>query len=397
MKRENLTAGEFSIVSRLLRKGPLANIELSTSLGLSASTVSLLLKKLTGKRLISEIQAEHYLKPTEESQRRRKTFAVNQELGYALTAEIDYDHIVLSRIGFDLNPVSSRKVPTRGNDRTSIFDQLDDEIAVELKSGGERCLGLGFSLPGHVDVKSLTSIRNTRMKNWQDVSFAGFESFCSTVIIENLANAKAAGEYAAGYGRELDDFLFLNVDNGTGMGIVIHGELYRGARFTAGEAGHVIVNEESENICTCGNRGCLESYVSNKSVHTRLLRLKTSDVDSGLFDDPDFGIIERAYPLLARHYAAGDKVAYLTVNEIAHHMGLACASFLHLFAPEKIIIGGAVTELGEGFIDLVVNCMRRYHLPWQGPINLSFPADNSHVGAQGLAYQVFRKHLGGTV
>ena len=394
MNGETLSTGEHQILDLIYRNGPMANIEISQASELSPSTVSALLKKLIAAKIIQEIDSRHFIKVQQDSSRRKKTFTINPSFGYAISAEVDYDRITISRIRFDLTPIASRSVEIPSTDYESVRQTLRTELITERNKGGDGCRGIGFSLPGHVDVASLVSVRNTRMKGWQDVSFTEFQDLCSTVIIENLANAKAIGEGMAGDGRNLGDFLFLNIGNGTGMGIFIRGELYRGFRYTAGEAGHVIVDEESENICTCGNRGCLESFVSNKAIQAQFLRMQKNDVDSDLFHDPDFSSTTSSYSLLARYYEKGEKLAYQIVDEVAHRTGLACASFLHLFAPERIFIGGAITILGKEFLEMVRQSIRRYHLPWQGPVNIAYPADNAHSAAQGLAYRVFRESLG---
>ena len=103
----------------------------------------------------------------------------------------------------------------------------------------------------------------------------------------------------AGAARALDDFLFLNVGNGAGMGVFLRGALYRGYRNAAGEAGHVIVDEDSQSICTCGNRGCLEALASATAIKREALEALRKHPQSELYKryhhDPQAVTAEMVY------------------------------------------------------------------------------------------------------
>ena len=283
------------------------------------------------------------------------------------------------------------------NGRDSILNQIEEEIQSLIDSyKRQRLIGIGFGLPGRVDILNDISIYTTRIKDWRNVSFKKFAAKYPVIALDNIANCKAVGERFMGYGKNIDDFLYLNIGNGAGMGIYINGEIYRGHDFTAGESGHIILDENSGNICICGNRGCFESFVSNKAIINQLIKLKKNEVESELFADPDFGNLGKIYEQLHKYHKRNDKVAFLIINELAHKLGLACANFINLFAPEYIFIGGPISVLGESILELIVQNVRKYCLQWQQQrINIAFSYDYENVGAVGLGLLVFEKYLMG--
>ena len=189
----------------------------------------------------------------------------------------------------------------------------------------------------------------------------------------------------------MDDFLLIHVGNGAGMGIMIAGKLHRGHNFAAGEAGHVIVDENSGTSCNCGNRGCLESFVSRRAVMRELERLRSSEVPSGILSDPNLSDGREVYRLLGEYYESGDKVAYLVVAELAHKLGLAATNFAQVLDPARIVLSGPICNLGDNFLTLVQQTIKRYHLPWLDQVPVIYGQDENTATAQGAAFLVFQK------
>lgn len=386
---------ETLILDYFYKKGPLPNQELASLSNMSPSTISNTLKQLTNLNLIKEFDSKIYTKRNGEKERNKKTYHLNPNYGYTLAVEIDYDFLTISKLRFDLTIEYSKKITVSENTKDTILKQIDRELESAIEqSGDEKLLGIGFNLPGKVNIENAVSVFNTRMKDWRNVKFNRFSRHCKHIVLENIANCKAIGEQIYRQNQNINNFLFLNVGNGVGMGIFINGGIYRGYNNAAGNAGHTILKEESENICICGNRGCLESFVSNKAICNQLSMLNRNEVESQIFTDPDFEDLKKIYKVLDRHYRGNDKVAFQLINELAHKMGLACANYFQLFAPEHIFIGGEICDLGEYFPKLVIQNVQKYYLPWNQQINIGYSNNNNSVGPVGLGLMVFRKALG---
>jgi glucokinase len=379
------------LISRLYKCGRLSNQELAVRLGISPSTVTSTAGRLLNEGLITMLDARRFDREIGSGQRRKKTYQLDPDYGYALVVEIDFDCLVIHECRFDLEHISSTRVPITRNHRDVILDRAEAELRSFMAAHPGRLLGIGFSMPGQVDYDRGVAIHNTRIDDWENVSFDRFTSFSRNLVTENVANAVALGEHFRGSAQDVDDFLVLHVGNGAGMGIMIDGQLHRGHNFAAGEAGHVIVEESSGTTCNCGNRGCLESFVSRRAVLRELEKLRESDVPSGILSNPHLENGDEVYRLLGKYYEGGDKVAYLVVEELAHKLGLAAANFAQVLAPARIVLSGPISTLGNRFLELVQQTLRRYHLPWLDPVPIVYGRNDSIVAAQGVALLVFRK------
>ncbi len=134
-----------------------------------------------------------------------------------------------------------------------------------------RVLGLGLAVPGPFDVEGLSAVGPTALPGWQDLSIAQQigTAIGLPVIMENDATAAAIGERLHGVARTFRSFTYLFIGTGLGAGMFHDGHLYKGSGHNAGEIGHMIVVPDGRQ-CPCGNRGCLERYVSLQAAYEAL-------------------------------------------------------------------------------------------------------------------------------
>jgi glucokinase len=206
------------------------------------------------------------------------------------------------------------------------------------------------------------------------------------VTVENDANAAAWGEFRFGVGKDVDDLVFVTLGTGVGGGIISHGGLLRGARGMGGELGHITVQPAGPR-CGCGNRGCLEALASGTAIEQRAREVADERPHSALRKLAT----ERA-PLggdvldLARK---GDEAAIEVLREAGTWLGIGLATYINIFDPEVIAIGGGVSEAG----DLVSEPARRElqlrsHSPSRDLVEIraaSLGAEAGMVGAAALA------------
>jgi glucokinase len=172
------------------------------------------------------------------------------------------------------------------------------------------------------------------------------------VTVENDANAAAWGEFRFGVGKEVDDLVFVTLGTGVGGGVISHGVLLRGVRGMGGELGHITVQPDGPR-CGCGNHGCLEALASGTTIARRAREVADQRPDSALGR-----LAMKRTPLgedvldLARK---GDETALEVLQEAGTWLGIGLATFLNLFDPEIIAIGGGLSEAG----DLVLEPARR--------------------------------------
>lgn len=144
------------------------------------------------------------------------------------------------------------------------------------------------------------------------------------VALDNDANATALAEHRFGAGRGTRDMAFLTVGTGIGAGLILSGQLHRGATETGGEIGHVAV-EPGGRPCACGLRGCLEAYASGPSV-ARIA------VEQGFRGEPTGQAVVAA----AR---AGDPAASVALAQAAEMLGRGIAALCMIVNPERVVLG----------------------------------------------------------
>ncbi|TCJ15651.1 ROK family protein [Rubrobacter taiwanensis] len=168
------------------------------------------------------------------------------------------------------------------------------------------------------------------------------------VTVENDANAAAWGEFRFGTGRHVDHLVFLTLGTGVGGGVIIGGELLRGAQGAGGELGHVTIQATGPR-CNCGNRGCLEAMASGTAIRRRALELAAERPDSALGQlAAERDLLGEDVTRLARE---GDEAARRVLEEAGVWLGIGVAGFVNVFNPEMVAVGGGVAEAGDFILE----------------------------------------------
>jgi glucokinase len=162
-------------------------------------------------------------------------------------------------------------------------------------------------------------------------------------FVDNDANCAAYGEYRVGAGRGVKNLVFITLGTGVGGGVVIDGRLLRGVANYAAELGHTTINFDGPK-CHCGNRGCLEAYVGSyglvRSARSRLRQGKGRVLRRWVTEDK-----KPLTPWLIFEAARkGDAAATAVVKEAGGLLGIGLASFINIFNPERVVLGGGISS-----------------------------------------------------
>ncbi|HEY5638726.1 MAG TPA: ROK family protein [Dehalococcoidia bacterium] len=261
-----------------------------------------------------------------------------------------------------------------GDDRrpSRAQDGLDATIGEMLASLGRACSeagvetsglsGLGVASPGWVDTERGVVPAAPQLVGWRDVPLVEMlqERLGVTVRLENDANAAALGENVYGAGRGTRHMLYITVSTGVGAGIVADGRLYGGAKGSAGEIGHTIVDPSGPR-CGCGNSGCLESLSSGTAIARRAEEVAERGESGALA-----AIKAREGRLSARLVADaardGDAASAAIYEEAGRFLGIALANAVNLLSPEAIVLGGGVMQAKDLFLPHAEATMREFAL-----------------------------------
>ncbi|MES2179880.1 MAG: ROK family transcriptional regulator [Gemmatimonadota bacterium] len=234
------------------------------------------------------------------------------------------------------------------------FETIEDPMALvaELKLRVRRllathgdagtCEGLGLVVPGMVD--SVTGrVLNAPHLGWRNVDIvdALSDAVGLPVFVENAPIACALALMWLGQrgGGELTDFVYVNVSDGVGTGVVVNGQVLRGMRNTAGEFGHVPLSADGPP-CHCGGRGCLEAYSSDLATLVRYLGHEFSPLTARTLVQAS-GLTIADIIALAE---SGNERAIRAIEETAKYLGAGLANIINTLSPSQICIGGEISE-----------------------------------------------------
>ena len=176
--------------------------------------------------------------------------------------------LVVDRAG-TIRAVDER--PTGASERSEVVvGRITESLRASLAPSGISLSGLngiGVSAPGPVDFERGVVVEAPNLAGWHDVPLAAMlhDRFGLPTSLENDANAAAVGEHRWGAGRGVREMIYLTISTGIGGGLILNGQLYRGVDGTAGELGHVVVDQNGP-LHSCGQRGCLEVMASGTAI-----------------------------------------------------------------------------------------------------------------------------------
>jgi glucokinase len=232
--------------------------------------------------------------------------------------------------------------PTYPPEGTSVFDTIMD-IIHELKAyaagRGFRPAGIGIGAPGIVDEGIVTACEaNMPDLNGMDLGNRIQKLADMPVGVDNDANLMALAEWKLGAARGTTDAIFLTIGTGVGGAMVINDRLYAGYRNRGAEFGHVLVAIDGIP-CSCGGRGCLEAHASVKAL--------AEDYRQEAGEPPEN---EVTGSIIVSRYLEHQPAAVAVMNRHFDYLAAAIAGLINVFGPQKVVIGGGISEAGEAYI-----------------------------------------------
>jgi glucokinase len=256
--------------------------------------------------------------------------------------------------------LASNRKPTPAEDPAGTRDTIV-EVAAELARDYPEATAIGIGAAAWIDAAGSTVLFAPNLA-WRDEPLRDYvtKAVGLPTVLENDANVAAWAEFRYGAARQADDsMVMITVGTGIGGGIVLNGELWRGANGIAGELGH-IQSVPDGHPCGCGRLGCLEQYASgNALVRFARAGARQEPDRAGLLlelsgGDP-LAITGRQITEAAQH---GDGVARDAFAQIGYWLGVAMADLAQSFDPQVLVVGGGVIDAGDLLMGPTV---RTYH------------------------------------
>ena len=226
------------------------------------------------------------------------------------------------------------------------------DLMKETNTDAKEIEGIGFDFPGQVDYKTGVVKLAPNIPGWVNVPIAQMieEEFNIPTRIDNDVRCAALGELKFGAGKGCENFVCITVGTGIGSGLVINGQLVRGAANAAGEIGHIKLQMNGGPICGCGDTGCLEAFASGPSI-VAMAQEYLNGGKSTKFREMAGADGEITPYIVAKAAEAGDPVAKRIFEIVGTYIGMGLVSVINLLNPEKVIIGGGVAAAGDLLLD----------------------------------------------
>ena len=371
-------ANKALLLNTITHYGAMTQVELAENTGLSTATVSNLVHQLVDDGIFETTS-------TIRSGRRALMVAIKRQLGLGIGLYIGRHSLRICITDFSSTILASHTLPLRiGHhvDSTTerailLIKETIDNIGAQL----EETVGISIAVSAPVDWKSQRISVPGILYDWDNIDIATSftQTFHVPVIIDNDANLAAFAEARRGNAQGIDNFVYIQAGDGIGSGIFINGKLWRGATGMAGEIGHVQVDPLG-NICTCGNRGCLDTVVSAD----RLISLLSVTHGNLTLDD----LIDRSIE--------GDPGCRRVIADAAIRIGTVAADMCVAIDPQVIVLGGSLSKSGETFTNPFQESLQRLLFPnVLSPIKVipsKFTDTNAEYGAALLALENSTSH-----
>lgn len=322
-------ANRARIVDAVKKHGGLTQVELAGATGLSAATVSNIVKELTGTGVL-------HTAPSTRSGRRAQYVTLAHALGLVVGVHYSTRHLRVALSDVAHKVLAEHHMPLAKDHRADneldratllIADMLDS-----VDSQMSEILAVGIALPAPMKSATGTTARGGILRGWDAVPVADVmqRRLKCPVFVDNASNLATLAEARLGAARGKENALFLDIGDGIGSGLLLNGQLFRGHNGSAGEFGHITIRENGP-LCRCGSRGCLEAIAGGPAI---LESLKATYGPLKLGD-----LVIRAM--------AGDDACIRAIADAGKHIGVAAANVCNLLDPERIVVGGDLARAGE--------------------------------------------------
>jgi predicted NBD/HSP70 family sugar kinase len=273
---------------------------------------------------------------------------INPHKAYIFSIEIEVNQIKIVMFDLEIKVVMKSIIPIIYKDNyqktlEQVFLEMD-KMREEKNLKLDNLLGIGVAVPGLID-KEKGILEFAPNLGWKNVYILEIfkDKFNLPVILDNEAKAAAIGEREFIYPK-MDNMVFISINEGIGCGIILHGELYRGASGNAGEFGHIIIDTNGPE-CHCGNKGCWETLASESYIVNRYLKLSNSNKE----------LTKKEIYQLGK---SGDKEVMEIFNETGRNIGIGLVNIVNGLSPELLVIGGGIVEIKDYIYEEIIKKLK---------------------------------------
>jgi predicted NBD/HSP70 family sugar kinase len=365
------------ILDIIKKQRPISRAELAKITKMSATSVG---------RFVSELCEEGLVQETDLTSsgvgRKAVQLDIIADAVYTVGVEIEKKRIKFGMMDFSETVVEHHRVAhtaleSSPEETAALIGREISGLIKKCKISPEKVVGIGIGVPGVIDYeKGIVQFSSTL--GWKNVPFAVLveQILGIKTVIDNDLKVKILSEYLYGSAKGSTKTTLIGIGTGIGSALIIDGEIFRGGSNSAGELGHTTLDPNG-NLCECGKRGCLQTYVDENALITEARRVK---------EITDIGQVFEA----AR---ADERWAKEIVSRTALYIGITINNIVCMYNPDTVILSGDLIENYTEIVDLVhEHCEQVIWEPFKGTFRIiasELKAEAIVIGAGALALQHF--------
>lgn len=366
---KNVNSGKFSMIKKInsknilniiRKKGPISRSEIAEITGLTPATITNITSELIDNNLIIEGESG-------DSSGGRKPIMLRIRCDYYRVIGVYLGSRKIKIIASDLmantkykKEIPYEKKPLTADEALEIIKNEILSINEKYLAKGKKVVGVGIGIHGLVDSNKGISIFAPNL-GWRNINIVETLEKATNipVYIDNNTRTMGLGERWFGTGKNVSSFFCLNVEYGIGGSLFIADNSFSGASFGAGEIGHTTVDVNGE-VCSCGNRGCLETIASVKALTKMAFEGYNEHKNSPIYDGQDITSADDILPeKIFESARMGDEFAISLIRRIGENIGIGIANIINTLNPELVIINGGIISTGEILLDPIVETVRK--------------------------------------
>ena len=358
-------------ILKLLRGQSLSRKDLSDKLGLTPAAVTILVNEMIREGILRETGAQE-----SEGQVGRKKVLIEivNNYRYVIGVNIDPDsvHIGLANLNYEILKSKTFKIVSKK--KAELFSKIKEEIITllwDLEINKNNVLGVGLGIVGEV-YKGVSKKAYGLWEEEVNIKTELEELLDLPVFIENNVRALAEAEIIFNKNNVYKHMIFIKYGPGIGSAIVINNELYRGENYLAGEIGHICIAQDEE-ICSCGQKGCLETKAAIKNL-LKKTGLKEEAVLEGINKDSDI---------------------YNAVDKAMSYLAIGIMNMIKIYDPKAIVLYGNFIN-DKQVVSILNNHINKYNINRTVIIKSSINQDLS-IGGIAIGLKNFFYEQGGQI
>jgi len=360
------------LILNLIRQGPISRVELATKTNLTRACITQIVDELLQAGLVEAIST------IENSGlgRRRTLLALCHNARYVFGVNIRRHHCEVGIIDLYGDVLAEQVLSVENRPAADVIDDIAHTVILQQKQldiPKEHIIGIGISAPGPVDYRNGILLNPPNFNTWHNLPLVSLlqEKTGYPASLEKDANCRALEEKYFGAAKEISNFMLVQVDDGVGSGVIIRDRLYRGAHGMGAEIGHMSICFDGP-FCSCGNRGCLETF----------LRLPS------LLQNSRFTCWEQ----LACSASEPDADAIL--ESASNYLATALVNAINLYDLEQILLTGDMASCPQPLLErthplLKSRILNRSQLI-DPPVLASLPVSPVRTGAMAILHEMFQ-------